>query len=282
MTWLYGPEVKVFPSGKWGCVPWCAFHPFIAWVHPVTIVPGNPVAIALCKGERGLRLSLHKGKTRAACLLRGCLHSQKSRILTPSLLTASTLQVHPSSLGSDIHPHFSWGKWETLPATPCFQAAVLSQMKSKIHGIRSRWNTEQLYSLSCGACLAGAHPSYAALAFLTILLKGGTNRGMQGCHSHLTWCRRVKGNVSADPALLPSFPRAGAPAMHTMKWWYGLCSCAKCCVTRRWKSPNPPSVNKGNGEVIYCKINENAIHLKRKMHRSYFGVWERSARHKGE
>lgn len=61
----------------------------------------------------------------------------------------------------------------TLPATPPFQAAVLSQTKHELHGVRNRRDTEQLYSVSRGARLAGAHLSCAALAFGTILLEGG-------------------------------------------------------------------------------------------------------------
>lgn len=54
------------------------------------------------------------------------------------------------------------------------------------------------------------------------------------------------------------------------------------CITQTWKSPNPPSINKGNREVIYCKINENAIYLKREMLRPHFGLWGESVRQKWE
>lgn len=190
------------------------------------------------------------------------------------------MQVHPSSLDSDIHPHFSCGKWGMLPATPSFQA-VLPQTKHKIYGIRNRRDMEQLYSVSHSPCLTGAYLSHA-LTF-GILIEERKDWGMQGCSFHLNSYRSVKGgNDSVDSALLTSFPRAKGAAMHSMKWRYGLWSCAKCCVTQGWKPPNPLSINKGNGEVIYCKINKNAINLKREMHWPHCRVWEELTRQKGE
>lgn len=60
------------------------------------MVPDHPGAMVLCEGERDLRLwLLTLGSQRG-------LHSDKTGVVTPRLLTASTLQGHPSTSDSDI------------------------------------------------------------------------------------------------------------------------------------------------------------------------------------
>lgn len=180
------------PWGKCGCVSWCTFQLLRVWVHSLSLwcsTTLQPWCSVREKGVWGCGSSLWG--------LRGCLHSDKTRLMTPSLLTASNAAGTTFNLRFRYSPHFSWGNWGIPPATPL---QVLFQMGSKIHGIRSIQGTEQLYPVSRGTSMVCTQLSCAARAFATVLLEGGRLR-MQGCSSHLHWCGRVEGNDSAEPAL---------------------------------------------------------------------------------